>query len=88
MSHYRCLVWAALGGLLGVAMTAHGQEVPVAPGSVSGGGVDDFLRLVNGGGLPAVLAMLAWAAGRIGGVPVMIHVHPDTLRALHPDDKE
>ncbi len=82
MKHLHCLSWSIVAALLGFAAVAYGQD----PGaSVAGDPImDTLVELVRGGGLPAVLAWLAWwARGALGaGVPLVVQLHPDSLAEL------
>lgn len=77
---------AALAALVGVAAVAWGQEAaePVQAAATGDPVTDLVLRLVSGGGLPAVLALVAWwARGQLGaGVPVVLQLHPEDRAEL------
>lgn len=80
-SAHRCLVWAAGGGALGLALVARAQDpVAVAP-AADPGSLSLLVDLIQGGGLPAVLALFGWLAGR-GGVPVVIRLSDEDRRLL------
>lgn len=96
MIHLRCIGWAAACALLGFAAVAWAQQADPATAVVQGDPMSELLvRLVSGGGLPAVLAFLGWQLrGQIGhGVPVVISLNADDralvkrlVRALERDD--
>lgn len=79
----RCLSWSGVAAVLGFAIVAHGQDPAQAAASAGDPAVSTLIDLVSGGGLPAVLALLAWwARGALGaGVPLVVQLHPDD-RAL------
>jgi len=72
--HTRCTGWALAGGLLGLAVTAYGQEaaIPVVP--MADPATDLFLRLAQIGGLPTIAAYLAWQGRSLlqGGLVVRL----------------
>ena len=68
--------------MLGLAITARGQDIPLAPVEASVDTVDGFLRLLQAGGLPGILGLMGWMAGRWGGIPVAASIH------LHAEDRE
>lgn len=95
MKHLHCLSWSLVAALLGVAVVAYGQD-PAATASAGDPIVDTLVELVRGGGLPAVLAWLAWwARGALGaGVPLVVQLHADDralirrlIRAVDRDDE-
>lgn len=96
----RCLVWVAAAALLGLAIQAHGQDPAVAV--TADPVVGALLELLRGGGLPAVLALVAWwARGAVGGgipvapITITVQLPPELLAELkrirraieHDDDK-
>lgn len=94
MTH-RCLTWALGGLLLGLAVVAHGQDPTDVAVLADPGSLSLLVDLVSGGGLPAILALLGWAVGRWGGVPVVLRLHDDDRRLLRrslgrhdPDDSD
>jgi hypothetical protein len=80
LKHTRCLGWALLGGILGVAMNAWGQDTIVGDATVAA--LDPttslIVEMVRSGGLPGVLALIAWLAARAG---------PPTIRVIHVQDE-
>ncbi len=82
--HTRCTVGALLGALVGVAAVAHAQDPADVVALADPSGISTLVELVSGGGLPAVLAVLGWLAGRWGGIPVA----PLTITVqLSPEDR-
>jgi hypothetical protein len=74
---------------------AYGQEVPFSTGPSTSEPAEWHVltELLRGGGLPAVLAMLAWwARGALGtGIPLVVSLHAEdrellrSLRRRHED---
>lgn len=84
MKHLQCVKWSLLAAILGFAAVAWGQAQEPTTAAVASDPIADYLvRLVSGGGLPAVLAVAAWwARGAVGaGVPVVVQLH-EADRAL------
>ena len=73
-----CVVGPLLGALLGVAATAYAQDA-VAPPVATDPTADLVLHLLQGGGLPAVLALLGWWGRGLlaSGIPVRLELHPE-----------
>lgn len=80
--HSRCVAWGVSGLLIGLAVTAYAQEGPIAHQAMDPTGTEAILRLIQGGGLPAVFALLGWLAGRKGGIPVVLSLHADDRKLL------
>jgi hypothetical protein len=85
--HLACLRWSIAAALVGVAAAAYSQtaaDVSVAPVGSGDPLADLLVRVVSGGGLPAVLALLAWwARGPLAhGLPVTVQLHPDDRAEL------
>jgi hypothetical protein len=81
MTAHRCVAWSATGAALGLAIVAHAQD-PLTQLATDPSGVQVFTDLLSGGGLPAVLALLGWLAGRWGGVPVVLRMSDEDRRLL------
>jgi hypothetical protein len=75
-----CFTWPLLAAILGLALSAYAQGAPTDAGAVP----DWATILASGGPLPLALAVIAWMAGRHGGVPVTLTVQfaPEALQAL------
>ena len=75
---HRCIRHALTGGLLGVAYTAWAQEPNAAVTADQG----MLVELVRVGGLPGVIAWVAWNASRawVGWVPTVRVVVVDERR--------
>ena len=83
-THTACVIGALLGALVGVAAVAHAQDPTDVVALADPSGLSTLVELVSGGGLPAVLAILGWLAGRWGGIPVA----PLTITVvLSPEDR-
>jgi hypothetical protein len=81
-ARHRCVAWAGSGALLGLAWNAWAQADPTVPAeALTDPGLHTLVELLQGGGLPAVVAILGWLAGRWGGVPLVVSLHADD-RAL------
>lgn len=74
-----CIVGPLLGALLGVAASAYGQDAASNPAPDPT--VDVLVHLLQGGGLPAVLALLGWWGRGLlaSGIPLRVELH-DTDR--------
>lgn len=86
MNTHRCVWWAAVAGLLGIAWNAWAQDAaaPVTAG-MSDPTMDFFARLIQGGGLPAVLGALGWLAGRGS---LQLPIAGSLTLALHDEDRK
>lgn len=89
MRHVACLRTAVLAALVGLVATqsmAWAQDTPEAAAVVLDPGVLALIELVKGGGLPVVLAWVAWwLRGLMGaGIPVTVQLS-DVDRALLRD---
>jgi hypothetical protein len=70
-----CVVGPIAGVVLGLAATAYAQE---SPGIVANDPtVDAVVHLLQGGGLPAVLALLGWWGRGLlaSGIPIRVELH-------------
>lgn len=82
--HTTCVIGALIGALVGLAAVAHAQDPTDVVALADPSGLSTLVELVSGGGLPAVLAVLGWLAGRWGGIPVA----PLTITVqLSPEDR-
>lgn len=82
--HTTCTLGALLGLVVGLAAVAHAQDPTDVVALADPSGLSTLVELVSGGGLPAVLAVLGWLAGRWGGIPVA----PLTITVqLSPEDR-
>lgn len=78
----RCIRWAAIAGSLTIAVTAWAQSQGTG-GTVLPGEIGIVIELVKAGGLPFVLAYLAFQAGRnANGFALTVRLHPDDLAAF------
>lgn len=77
-----CVVAPVAGVVLGLAATAYGQEAqPIVANDPT---IDALVHLLQGGGLPAVLALLGWWGRGLlaSGIPVRIELHTEDRREL------
>jgi hypothetical protein len=80
-----CLRWAFIGATLGLAWTSWAQGTDGATLATEAGAMDDgtiWIEVLKGGGLPAILAFLGFMAGRGGGVPIVVQLHPDDRKLV------
>lgn len=85
MRHLSCVGWSIVGAVVGLAGVAWAQEASPSVAVASGDPTSDVLiRLLSGGGLPAVLAVVAWVLrGQLGhGVPIVVRLDPAVVREL------
>lgn len=85
MRHLSCVRWSVVGAVIGLAGVAWAQEASPSVAVASGDPTSDVLiRLLSGGGLPAVLAVLAWVLrGQLGqGVPIVVRLDPTVVREI------
>lgn len=84
--HVRCIGLALVGVFVGVAANAYGQDaggVPLAAPLAMDPTSELLTRLVAGGGLPAVLGLLAFFAGRGAlQLPVTVQLHVDDRKLM------
>lgn len=84
--HLRCFRWALAAAAVGLAWTAWAQQNAAPPDALGSLAADPttgiVVSLLQGGGLPAVLAVAAWwARGSLAsGVPIVV--------ALSAEDRE
>lgn len=83
MKTHRCVGWALAAASLGVAWTAWAQD-PVMASTSSDPLLDWAARLLQGGGLPAVLGALGWLAGRGS---LQLPISGSLTLALHEEDR-
>jgi len=84
---HQCVKWAAVGAVLGWAIQAHGQAMdPVA--AISDPTSTMLVGLVENGGLPMVLAYIAWTMSRslTGWVPTIRVIHENQGIVSNADD--
>lgn len=87
--HVGCVGWAVVALLFATAAVAWGQQGPVTPPVDTTQQIALLLGIpapivwaAQNGGLPLVLAALAWWArgsvGKLGGIPVVVTIRPPT----------
>ena len=83
---HACVTLAALGGVLGLAVTAWGQEMGFEPSAVPVGTMDPaghaLIEALKGLGLPGVLAWLGWSLGRSNGIPIRVVADEKLVEAI------
>jgi len=75
MRHH-CIKWALAGGVLGWALQAHGQDIDQAY-ALTDPNAAMLVAILENGGLPVVLAWVAWTLSRslTGWVPTIRVIH-------------
>lgn len=84
MRHARCLRSALVAALVGLAWTAYAQDPAPATAAAMDPTTGLLVGLLQGGGLPAVLAAVAWwARGAVAsGIPVVVQLSDADRRLL------
>lgn len=83
-TRHTCVTFAAVGATLGLAAVAWAQEPnPAAQAALDPASLA-LVELLKGGGLPAVLAAIAWWLGRTAhqGLMLTVRLHDDDRRLL------